>query len=206
VAGYIGAALTIPSATSKIQLMQLRSIFAELGIETFVRTDITCTNRQDLLRQLRRSRTLSDVLAVKCTNHAVGLVAARDRRVDMIFFDPAKRNVWFDHAIANVARAALEVNLSAVISNTLYLGKITKEINTARDHHVGIILSSGSISPALIRTPEQMAALGVLLGLSKDQARNALSSLPWSILQQNRDRQSNQYIEEGVKVVRSVNS
>jgi RNase P/RNase MRP subunit p30 len=201
-AGYRAVALTLPTGLLKEHVRSLRNRFADSGIEMFARIDISCANRQELLRLLRRFRNVYDVVAVKCVNHALGLVAARDRRVDIIFFDPLKRNVWFDHSIANVSRAALELNLSTLFSESILLTKPMKEIDIATQHMVRVVLSSGCTSPMMIRTPEQLSAIGMILGLNERQARDGVSAIPWSIVEQNVERRSKEYVEEGVRVVK----
>ena len=179
----------------------LRRSFADVGLEVFVRADFTCSRRQDLLNLLRRFRGLFDVISVKCTNHVIALVAGRDRRVDVIFFDPSRRNVWFDHWIANVSRAAFEFNLKPLIEDASLLSKVMSEVRIAEEHKLKIVFSSGCTSPAFVRTPSQLSAVGIMLGLEKDHTRDIVSLIPWSILEKNIERRSDEYIEDGVRVI-----
>jgi RNase P/RNase MRP subunit p30 len=201
-AGYDAVALTVPTGVMKERLRELRNQFLDSNIEVFFRVDLNCSNRQELLKLLKRFRNSYDVISVNCSNHALALVAARDRRVDVIFFDPSKRNVWFDHSIANVSHAALEFNLSTMLTEKGPIQKSMKEINIAKEHKVKIVLSSGSTSPLMIRTPSQLSAIGRILGLSRDQARDSVMKIPWLIVKQNVERRSNKYVEEGVTIVR----
>jgi RNase P/RNase MRP subunit p30 len=200
-AGYGAVALTVPTGVMKERLRALRSEFLDSNIEVFFRVDLSCSNRQELLRLLRRFRNSYDVVSVNCSNHALALVAARDRRVDVIFFDPSKRNVWFDHSIANVSHAALEFNLSTMLTERSPIQKSMKEISIAKEHEVKIVLSTGCTSPLMIRTPSQLSAIGTTLGLSRDQARDGVMKIPWLIVKQNVERRSNKYVEEGVSIV-----
>jgi len=203
-AGYRAVALTIPTGLMKERLRSLRTLFTDTGLEVFIRIDLSCTNRQELLKLLRRFRNLYDVVSVKCGNHALGLVAARDRRVDVVLFDPSKRNVWFDHSIANVSHAAVEFNMSTAFSENTSIAKSMKEINIAKQHKVRMILSSGCTSPLMVRTPSQLKALGMILGLSEEMARNGLSTIPRSIVDRNTERRTKEYVEEGVKIIKRV--
>ncbi len=163
--------------------------------------DLTCSKREELLKLLRRFRPTFDIIGVKCTNHSLALVAARDRRVDLIFFDSATRNVWFDDSIANVSNATLELNLSTLfeMANHLILTKLMKDVRIARRHNLDMVLSSGATSPLLVRTPIQLAAIAEILGLSKQQAINGVSTIPSRLLKANVERRSRNYVEEGVK-------
>ena len=173
----------------------------DAGLEVFTRADFACSRRQDLLKLLRRFRRLFDIISVKCLNHAIALVAARDRRVDAIFFDLLRGNVWFDHSIANVCRAAFEFNLRPLIEDASLLSKAMREMRIAEEHKLNIVISSGCTSPAFVRTPSQLSAVGVMLGLERYHVRDMVSLIPWSILERNVERRSHQYIEDGVRVV-----
>jgi len=201
-AGYRAVAVTVPTGLMKARARSLRAFFVDAGIEVFFRIDLSCAHRQELLKLLRRFRSLYDVVSVKCDNHALGLVAARDRRVDIVFFDPSKRNVWFDHSIANVSHAAVEFNMSTVLSESTFLGKSMKEVNIAKQHKVRMVLSSGCSSPLMIRTPSQLSAMGMVLGISGDQARDGVSAVPCAIVEKNAERRTKEYVEEGVKVIK----
>jgi RNase P/RNase MRP subunit p30 len=201
--GYKAVGLTVPTGLMKDQLVILRNYFLDSGLEVFLRADLTCSKREDLLKLLRRFRSAFDIISVKCTNHNIALVAARDRRVDLIFFDSARRNVWFDHSIANVSNATLELNTSTLFatSDHLTLTKLMKDVNTAQQHKVDTIISSGCTSPFLVKAPTQLSAIGMILGLSKGEALNSVSVVPSRIVGKNVERRSRNYIEEGVKVV-----
>jgi RNase P/RNase MRP subunit p30 len=201
VAGYSAIGLTVPTGLMNDRLQSLRHSFQDAGLEVFTRADFTCSRRQDLLKLLRRFRRLFDIISVNCINHAIALVAARDRRVDVIFFDPTRRNVWFDHSIANVSHAAFELNLKPLIDDASLLVKTMKEMRIAEEHKLNIVMSSGCTSPAFVRTPSQLSAIGVMLGLGKYHVRDMVSLIPWSILEKNAERRSDEYIEDGVRVI-----
>ena len=205
--GYNAVGLTVPTGLLRGRLEILRECFQDSGVEVFLRVDLTCSKREELLKLLRRFRPTFDIIGVKCTNHSLALVAARDRRVDLIFFDSATRNVWFDDSIANVSNATLELNLSTLfeMANHLILTKLMKDVRIARRHNLDMVLSSGATSPLLVRTPIQLAAIAEILGLSKQQAINGVSTIPSRLLKANVERRSRNYVEEGVKTVAGMN-
>jgi len=205
--GYKAVGLTVPTGLLRGRLEVLRACFHDSGIEVFLRVDLTCSKREELLKLLRRFRSTFDIIGVKCTNHSLALVAARDRRVDLIFFSPATRNVWFDDSIANISNATLELNLSVLfeMTNHLTLTRLMKDIRVARRHDVNVVLSSGATSPFLVRAPIQLAAIAEILGLSKQQAIDGVSTVPCKIVERNVDRLSRSYVEEGVKTITGMN-
>ena len=202
IAGYSAVALTVPTGLMDDRLRSLRRSFADAGLEVFLRADFACSGRHDLLKLLRRFRRLFDIISVKCLNHAVALVAARDRRVDVIFFDLPQRNAWFDHSIANVCRAAFEFNLRPLIEDASLLSIAMRQVRIAEEHKVNIVMSSGCTSPAFVRAPAQLSAVGSMLGLDRHRVRETVSLIPWSILEKNVERMSNEHVEDGVRVRR----
>lgn len=137
-------------------------------------------------------------------NQGVASVACRDRRVDVVFFDPNQRNIRFSHAYANQLRGAVEFNLVSSLLGTPSsetFSKLAKEAAISRSHNTRVVLSSGSKSPETVRSPMQVAALGKAIGLSKDQSLRGVSENPESIVRRNLQRRSTTYIEEGVGLV-----
>jgi len=203
-AGYSTVALTVPTGLMQERRLLLRRLFEEVGIETALRADLAPMSRHELLRLLRRFRSSFDVLGVKCVNEGAATVACRDRRVDLVFLDPRNSKIRFGHSLANLLRSALEFNLISAFlieSNRHVYDRLTKEAEVAREHGINIVLSSGSTSPAMIRSPFQMASIGSVIGLLKDQALRGVSEIPRSILSRNLERRKRGYVEEGVKVV-----
>jgi len=201
--GYSAVGLTVPTGLLRGRLEILRDCFRDSGVEVFLRVDLTCSKREELLKLLRRFRSTFDIVGVKCKNHSLALVAARDRRVDLIFFDSATRNVWFDDSIANVSNALLELNLGRLfeIANHLILTRLMKDVRVARRHNIDMVLSSGATSPLLVRAPIQLAAVAEILGLNKQEAINGVSTSPSRIVKENVERRSRNYVEEGVKTI-----
>ena len=201
--GYQAVGLTVPTGLLRDKLKDLRECFQDSGIEVLLRADLTCSRREELLKLLRRFRPAFDIIGVRCTNHNLALVAARDRRVDLIFFDSARRNVWLDDSIANVANAAFELNLSILLErgDRLTITRLMKDVNIALRHDMQIVLSSGGASPFAIRAPVQLMAIAEVLGLTKQEAIDSVSTIPSRIATRNVERRSGTYVEEGVRTI-----
>ncbi len=203
-AGYSTVALTVPTGLLHERVSFLRRIFQQVGIETALRIDLTAGSRADLLRLLRRFRNSYDIVAVKCTNPNVATVACRDRRVDVVFFDPHNQKVRFNHSLANLLRGGLEFNLLSTLlreTNAEVFSRAAREAAVAREHKVKVVLSSGCASPEMVRTPTQIAAVGSAIGLSEEQSLHGVSEIPLAMIMRNSSRRSREYIEEGVRVV-----
>jgi RNase P/RNase MRP subunit p30 len=204
IAGYSAVGLTVPTGLMRDRLVLVKAVFEKAGLETALRLDMTASSRMDLLRLLRRYRNSYDVVAVKCVNQRVATVACRDRRVDLIIFEPTSRNVRFSHPLANLLRGAIEFNLvSSLLKETraeVFSG-IMKQCAIAHQHRVKVVLSSGCTNPDQVRTPLQIAALASAMGLSETQSHAGVSAIPLSIIKRNLAHRSPQFVEEGVRVV-----
>ena len=202
-AGYLLIGLTVPTGLMPNRVSSLRRVFEEHGIETLLRADVIPRSRDELLRVLRRYRSRFDLIAVKCMNAAVASVACRDRRVDVVFFDPSDRRIRFSYAYANLLRGALEFNLVSTLLSAVSetYSRIAREAAISRARNTKTVLSCGASSPDEVRSPMQVSALGRAIGLSMDQALGGVSKVPTSIAHRTLERRSSSYVEEGVRIV-----
>ncbi len=158
----------------------------------------------ELLRSLRRFRNGYDIVGVKCANPRVATVACRDRRVDVVFFDPFLRGVRFSHSLARLLHGALEINLIAdILSSTDggILSRMRKTIAVAHEHNVKVVLSSGARTAEMVRSPIQLSAIASTLGLGGAVSMGAVSIVPASIITENAEKRKPEYVEEGVRIV-----
>lgn len=203
-AGYSAVGLTVPTGLLRDRLTSLRRFFEDEGIETLLRVDLSANSRVELLRLLRRFRNAYDIVAAKCTNQVVASVACRDRRVDVVFFEPSNFRVKFNHPLASLLRGSLEFNLmSTLLGETrseIFL-RVAKEAAIAQEHRSRVVLSSGSTSATMVRSPLQVSAMATAIGLSREQSCQGVSQTPLSIIRRNLERRSRGYVEEGVKLV-----
>ena len=204
IAGYSQVGLTIPSGLLRERIRLLKDIFHEIGIDVALRIDLNSGSRMELLRLLRRFRSSYDIVAVRCANARVATVACRDSRVDVVYFDPWNRNFRLNHALANLLRGALEFNLTSTLlkdhGEPVY-SAFMKQSAIAKEHRIKVVLSSGSTTPEMVRSPSQITALARTIGLSEQQSLAGVSQTPMSIIQRNAGRRSAGFIEEGVRVV-----
>ena len=203
-ARYSTVGLTVATGLLNDRVRSLRRIFEEHGLTTVLRADFKPDSRTELLRLLRRFRNLYDLIAVKCVNQHVAAVSCRDRRVDVVFFDVANRNLRFSHTFARLLHGAVEFNL---VSDLMGQGdgwafsRIRKAISIAQEHHVNVILSSGARNSEMVRSPLQISALAMCLGLTREESIRGVSSAPMAIVTENRRKRAPGYVEDGVKIV-----
>ena len=205
-ARYSAVALSMPTGLIRDRVSEVKRLFEDEGIQTILRVDLSVNSRADLLRLLRRFRNAYDIVAVKCMNQAVASVACRDRRVDVVFFDPRNFRVKFVHPLASLLSGALEFNLISTFlgeTKSEIFSRMAKEAAIAREHRSRVVLSSGCMSPAMVRSPLQISAIATAVGLSSEQSSRGVRETPLSIVMSNQERRSREYVEEGVKLVTS---
>ena len=203
-ADFSTVGLTFPTGLLNERIRTIRQVFEERGLNTVMRVDLKPSSRTELLRLLRRFRNQYDIVAVTCLNQNAATVSCRDRRVDLVFLDAANRAFRFNHTLAHLLRGAVEFNIASDLvgqSDGAVLSRIRKAIMVAIEHSVKIVLSSGARSYEMVRTPFQMSAVGVALGLNQESSIRAVSYTPSVIVAENQRKRGPEYVEEGVRMI-----
>ena len=201
---YSTVGLTVPTGLLRERVDSLRQAFEQHGISTALRVDLSPTSRIELLRLLRKFRNQYDLVAVNCLNQRVALVACRDRRVDMVFFNPTSRNLQFTHTFARLLGGAIEFNLVSDVveqAGSFVFSRIRRAMMIAQEHGAMIVLSSGARNRQMVRSPIEISSLSTSLGLTQEEAIRGVSSAPSSIVSENRKKHAPAYVEEGVQMV-----
>lgn len=212
--GYSLVAVPLSPWTPEHQLQQVQRVCEEAAIGFASRVDLKPRTPEELLKDVRKLRRRFELVAVMCESKAVARQAAKDRRVDLLNFpQPDFRRAFFDSAEAELSSAclaSLEVDIRPLLTQegaarVRLLSLLRKEVQTAKEFHVPIVLSSGVSEELLIRRPLDLAALSFLLGLDKDAATEAVSENPMAIVRRNREKLSPRFIAPGIRVTRRGN-
>jgi RNase P/RNase MRP subunit p30 len=183
-------------------------VFKNAGLEVARRINLKPKSRNDLLRGLRRYRNQYEIVAVECSSFLVSRVAVRDRRVDIVYFPKTVRSNPFHARLANTCRAALEINMSELISSPnsgTSLFRLRRDMETAVEASTTVIGSTGASKPFDLRSPRDVASILNLIGLPLRDALNATSTVPVSIVRRNRSRLDEPQLEQGVRILRRSN-
>ena len=189
----------------------LQSICRKVRIGLVSRVDLRPRNREQLMNQLRRLRRRFEVVCVLCENKEVARQAAKDRRVDLLNF-PAldyKRR-FFDRAEAELASksfAALEVDVKPLFvlegaARVRLLSCLRREVLTAKEFHVPVVVSSGVSGGLLLRKPLELAAFAGVFGLGEVSGLDAVSANSLKIVERNRGKLSEGFVAPGIRVVK----
>lgn len=209
--GYSQIGVPLVQSVKEETVDQLQQISNEAGLEFATRLDLAPRSPGELLSGLRRFRRRFEVVAVLCNSKPVARQAAKDRRVDLLCFrsfDSSKR--FFDRSeaeLASASSAAVEIDLALVLSSLEsrsgvgIFSRLRREVATAGDFDVPLVISSGASDPLFLRRPKDCAAFALLFGLDESRAKDALSINPSAIAERNRRKQDADYVAPGVRLV-----
>ncbi|HUS78834.1 MAG TPA: RNase P subunit p30 family protein [Patescibacteria group bacterium] len=190
-----------------------REMSQEVGVDVAGRVDLTPRNANELMSALRRVRRHFEVVAVRCGSKAVARQAAKDHRVDVIYYPTelsTRRKNRFDRqeaALASEASCAYEINVSDLLGREpliipRLISIMTDEIELARRHDVPVVVSSGSGELLAMRDPRGLAAILDLMGVEFDEALDMVSINPSRIVKVNRAKMSPDFVAPGIRRAR----
>ena len=209
--GYGLVAVPLAPEAHADEILKLRAVCNEAGMDFASRVDLRPRTQDELLRQLRRLRRKFEVVCVSCESKAVARQAAKDHRVDLLSFPLLDfRRRFFDRSEAELAcsgLAALEVDVKPLLVlegpvRARLLSSLHREAAIAREFHVPVVVSSGVAREMLLRKPREMAALAFLFGLDEVSALEAVSQSANAIVKRNREKLSSGFVAPGIRVVK----
>jgi RNase P/RNase MRP subunit p30 len=197
---------TAPSFPREIREEMYRP-FEDNGLDVVTRVDLAPRSKHELLGQLRKFRRSFEIVGVRCDSDAVGQVAARDGRVDLIYFDLKRNNPRFRESLARLCRNSLEVQVgrnAPLLSDAGTLGRLRAELRIAELADVPLVVVSGARTSLELRGPREMAAVALSAGMSPDAAEMSVSKFPMRIVRRNREKLSSSHVESGVRIIKEA--
>lgn len=206
--GFKGVAVTFDRKPSK----SVRELALDLGLDLVYRVDLQPRNPAELTAMLKRVRRSFEIVSVECHGKAVARQAAKDHRVDILNFHASvssRRQVRFDRQEASLAldaNCSYEINLLDLIRQgpmaaSRLISLLRGEVENARKFNVPIIISSGAREPLLMREPRGLAAVADLFDVGEEEGLNMVSTNPWKLVEENREKLGAGFVVPGVKVV-----
>lgn len=191
----------------------LRKTCRTHNVDFATRIDLIPNTPSELLKDLRQFRRRLELVSVKCLSKSVARQAAKDHRVDLLNFPSGNpRERFFDDAEARLASQgehprALEINMALLLQTTgsyraRLLSCLRREVAIARKLGVPVIISSHAVNSFQLRAPRDFASLAMMFGMSDLSALNAVSVIPFGVIERNRKKLENSYVMRGVQVVR----
>jgi RNase P/RNase MRP subunit p30 len=206
---YISVPFSFDPSMEEIE--NLKTVCKNVGVEPVLRVDLYPRNENDLMNNLRRLRRKFDIICVFCDDKDISRQAAKDRRVDLLNFSSLDyRKRFFDRSEAELASnslTALEIDVKPLFvlegpARIRFLSCLRREVIIAKVFGVPLVVSSGVAEERFMRMPRDMASLSHLFGLSINEALDAVSFNPLSIVLRNREKLNNSFIAPGIRVVK----
>jgi RNase P/RNase MRP subunit p30 len=205
--------ISIPSAAKlkEDELGKLKAKCLEAGVDLVSRADFCPKSENELTHLLRRFRRHFEVICISCDNKDVARQAAKDHRVDLLNFSSLDyRKRFFDRAEAELASsslAALEVDVKPLLvlegpPRVRLMTSLRREVATAREFKVPVVLSSGVSEERLMRAPRDMASIAYLFGMDEASALEAVSTNPALIVKRNREKLGVGFVAPGISIVK----
>jgi len=149
--------------------------------------ELVAGNVSELKNKILNLRKETDLLLVHGGDLEINRAASSDSRVDILAHPGS-----IDHITARFASengVALEFNMDAVIfargerrAKTLHAMRGNLEL--VRKYDTPFVITSNATSIYGLRAPGEMLALGMLVGMSKEEAERGVSTVPEGILSQ----------------------
>ena len=209
--GYNLISIPFTSALSEEELVKLKAICKEAGVDFVSRADFHPRTENDLTHFLRKFRRRFEVICITCDTKEVARQAAKDRRVDLLSFpslDYHKR--FFDRAEAELASgslAALEVDIKPLLvlegpSRVRMLMSLRREVAVAIEFKVPVVVSSGVGEEKFMRFPRDMASLAFTFGMEEASGLDTVSTNPIAIVNRNREKLSDRFVAPGISIIK----
>lgn len=173
--------------------------------EVYTGIEIQAENISILNKYINRSVNKVDIISVSGGHEDINRGAVENGRVD-ILAHPASQGKSLNHVLSKAAAdngVAIDFNVDALIrhrggSRVRILSAIRQNARLARKFDAPMVITSNARSHYDLRGPREMMALGMLMGMTQEEALHAISTVPGSIINRNRN---NNRIMNGVEVV-----
>jgi len=198
--GYAGIAITnhTPHQPQKPQTPEMTD---HPKIAVYSGIEIVAKNPHHLMQMIQKHRAKVRVLSVHGGNEKINRAAVESHAVDILSHPDERLN----HVLMRFAsenRVAIEFNLDSIIrmrgrARVIALTNFRHNLKIARKYGAPMILASNAQSIYDLRAPREMIALGMIFGMTEDEAIAAISTVPEEILM----RGSENWVMEGVEIV-----
>ena len=204
--GFNGLALSASPGTDIKDLNSIKEKIRGYGLDVALRVNFEPRNRLELLKFLRKNRMRFEVIGVKPLTNELATLSARDRRVDLLYYDFNNWKITFRESTAHVCTSALEVPIRPLIASSTQgsihalLTRLRKEVEVALEHDIPVVITSAARGLSEIRAARDMAAPARCLGLKERNSLDVVSKNPMEIISRNRLKLNRKYVMEGIQL------
>jgi len=167
--------------------------------------EIKADNVSKLNKFINKSVNKVDIISVSGGHEDINRGAVENGHVD-ILAHPASQGKPLNHVLSKAAAdngVAIDFNIDTLIrhrggNRVRILTALRQNVRLARKFDASMVITSNARSHYDLRGPREMMALGMLMGMTQEEALHALSTIPGSIINRNRN---NNRIMDGVEVI-----
>lgn len=175
------------------------------NFDVYTGIEIKEDNVAKMKKNVVRLREKCDIIIVGGGFEEINRAALEDGKVDILSHSTS-RGSPLNHILAKAAAdngVALDFDPDTIImqrggNRIKILTSLRKNVQLARKYDVPMIITSNAKSHYDLRGPREMMALGMIMGMSQNEALQALSSVPQAIIKRNLDPNR---IMDGVEVL-----
>lgn len=185
-----------------------KEITKKTGIDFFI--GLEADNRQQL-EKLVRIRREYDVLLVNGGDIKLNRLAVETPEVDILTHpESGRKDSGLNHVMAKLAaknNVAIEINFKKILlsskgTRARIMDNMDNNVAICRKVGAPMIICSGAASHWQIKDPKVLIAMGCLLGMKFDEAKKSVTEVPANIIKMVKERQNENWIRPGVKVVK----
>jgi len=190
-----------------------KKTYEKLGWSKVIKPIVICS--KNIQQEVRRIRAKADVI-IAMGDEALNRMASECWEVDIIgspeihngrdFMHQANSGIDRVIALACAERGiAVELNFSNILGShgrkrAQILSRMAQNVRICRDCGCDMVITSGSRDKYGLRVPRDLMAFGILLGMTTEEARAAVSTNPQKILKRTEDRNNPDIILKGLEV------
>ena len=175
------------------------------NFDVYTGIEIKEDNVAKLKKNIVKLREKSDIIIVGGGSEEINRTALEDGKVDILSHSTS-RGFPLNHILAKAAAdngVALDFDPDTIImqkggNRIKILTAQRKNVQLARKYDFSMIITSNAKSHYDLRKPREMVALGMIIGMTQNEALQALSLVPQAIIKRNLDPNR---IMDGVEVL-----
>ncbi|MEM7819668.1 MAG: RNase P subunit p30 family protein [Candidatus Aenigmatarchaeota archaeon] len=169
-------------------------------------------NPEELDKLAKKVRNKAEVLMVHGGDYDINRAACENSLIDILCHpELGRKDSGLDHICVKAAgenNVAIEINFREILEsykkNKIYIiSSMNKNIKLCKKYNAKIITTSGAVTKWGMRSGRELAAIANILGLELGEAIDTVSTIPETLVYENRKKLEDKKFE-GVEVVEDM--
>ncbi|MDD5417194.1 MAG: RNase P subunit p30 family protein [Candidatus Aenigmarchaeota archaeon] len=208
--GYAGIAICDNyESLEKIRHLKEQITKIESTVEIYLGVKIYAETPEELKKIIDKIREEVEIIVVAGGKYDINRAACENPKVDILAHPELDRyDNGLDEICLNEAKrnnVAIQLNLSELLykyrrQRATAMGNMMKNVRLCRDLKVPVIACSGANGIWDMRDPRKLVAMANVLGTELESAFSCASSIPQSIVENNKKKLKGEKVTEGVEI------